>query len=144
MVKAITLEFRSIQLHCIRNILVKFGIFNSPQSPDIGQNPDGGISDFRISGQSLIKENFHNSRTTDDINMKLVPVTKLGKRNKTLPKKFDDDFISENYDVIVIFPIYHQFGAIQKLDSGSIVYKTYIFIDNTFCLTKAETELKYF
>ena len=103
MVKAITLEFRSIQFHFIRNILVKFGIFNSPQSPDIGQNADGGISDFRISGQSLIKENFHNSRTTDDINMKLVPVTKLGKRNKTLPKKFDDDFISENYDVIVIF-----------------------------------------
>ena len=27
-----------------------------PQSPDIGQNPDGGISDFQISGQSLIKE----------------------------------------------------------------------------------------
>ena len=103
MVKAITLEFRSIQFHFIRNILVKFGIFNSPQSPDIGQNADGGISDFRISGQSLIKENFHNSRTTDDINMKLVPVTKFGKRNKTLPKKFDDDFISENYDVIVIF-----------------------------------------
>ena len=132
MVKAITLEFRSIQLHCIRNILVKFGIFNSPQSPDIGQNPDGGIS-----GQSLIKENFHNSRTTDDINMKLVPVTKLGKRNKTLPKKFDDDFISENYDVIVIFPIYHQFGAIQKLDSGSIVYKTYIFIDNNLLSYKS-------
>ena len=137
MVKAITLEFRSIQLHCIRNILVKLGIFNSPQSPDIGQNPDGGISDFRISGQSLIKENFHNSRTTDDINMKLVPVTKLGKRNKTLPKKFDDDFISENYDVIVIFPIYHQFGAIQKLDSGSIVYKTYIFIDNNLLSYKS-------
>ena len=49
----------------------KFGISNSPQPPDIGQNSDGGISDFRNSGQSLIKENCHNSKTSDDIDMKL-------------------------------------------------------------------------
>ena len=35
--------------------------------------------------------------------MKLGPVTKLDKRNKTTSKKFDDEVISENYDVIVIF-----------------------------------------
>ena len=46
-----------------------------------------GISDFWISGQSLIKVNYHNSRTSDDIDMKLGPVTKLDKRNKTAPKK---------------------------------------------------------
>ena len=57
-----------------------------PQSPDIGQNSDGGISDFRISGQSLIKENPHNSRTSNDIDMKLRSVTKLVKRNKTTSK----------------------------------------------------------
>ena len=34
---------------------VKFGIPKLPQSPDIGLNSDGGISDFRITGQSLIK-----------------------------------------------------------------------------------------
>ena len=50
---------------------------NSHQSPDVGQNSDGGISDFRISGQSLIIEICHNSRTSDDINMKLGPVTIL-------------------------------------------------------------------
>ena len=49
----------------------KFGIPNLLRSPDIGQNSDGGISDFRISGQSLIKENCHNYRTSDDIDMKL-------------------------------------------------------------------------
>ena len=38
--------------------------------------------------------------------MKLGPVTKLDKRNKTTSKKFDDDVISENCDVIAIFPIY--------------------------------------
>ena len=35
----------------------------------------------------------------------------------------------ENCDVIVIFPIYSQFWAIAKLDSGCIVCKTYIFIN---------------
>ena len=45
-----------------------------------------GISDFRISGQSLIKENCHNSRTSDDIDMKLRPVTKLDNRNKKRQK----------------------------------------------------------
>ena len=55
----------------MRNIHAKFGIPNLPQSPDIGQNSNGGISDFRISVQSIIKENYHNSRTSDDIAMKL-------------------------------------------------------------------------
>ena len=61
--------------------------------------------------------------------MKLRPVTKLDKRNKTTSKKFDDDVISTNCDVIVIFPIFGQFGAIRKLDSRHKVCKTYIFIN---------------
>ena len=44
----------SIQQHFIKDIRAKFGIPNLPQSPDIRQNSDKGISDFRISGQSLI------------------------------------------------------------------------------------------
>ena len=58
-----------------------------PQSPDIGQNSDGGISNFWVSGQSLLKENCHNFRTSDDIDMKLGPVPKLDKRDKTTLKK---------------------------------------------------------
>ena len=50
---AVTLEFWIIQLHSIRDIHAKFGIHNLSQSPDIGQNSDGGISGFRISGQSF-------------------------------------------------------------------------------------------
>ena len=53
--------------------------------------------------------------------MKFGPVTKFDKRNKTTSKK---------NDVLVIFPIFDQFGAIQKPDSGRIVRKTYIFIKN--------------
>ena len=36
--------------------------------------------------------------------------------------------MSGNCDTIVIFPIYGQFGAFQKPDSGRIVCKTYILI----------------
>ena len=44
------------------------------------------ISDFQIYGQSFIKRNCHNSRTSDYIDMKLGPVTKLVKKNKATSK----------------------------------------------------------
>ena len=44
-------------------------------------------------------------------------------------KKFEDDMMSRSCDIIVIFPIYRQFGAIPKQDSGCRVGKTYLFID---------------
>ena len=59
-------------------------------------------------------------------------VTKLDKRNKTASRKFDNDVVSANCDVIIIFPIYGQFGAIRKPDSRHIVCKTYIFINSNF------------
>ena len=59
--------------------------------------------------------------------MKLGPVIKLDKRNKAMSKKFDDDVMSKNFDVIVIFSIYRQFGAIQKPDSRRRVCKSYVF-----------------
>ena len=62
--------------------------------------------------------------------MKFGPVTKLDKKNKTTSKKIDDEVMSANWDVIVIFPIHGQFGAIRKPDSGLIACKTYIFIRN--------------
>ena len=62
--------------------------------------------------------------------MKLGLVTKFYKRMKTTSQKIDDDVISANSDVIVIFLIYDQFGAIQKPDSGRIYCKTYIFINS--------------
>ena len=58
--------------------------------------------------------------------MKLGPVTKLDKRNKTTSKKFDDNVMSENCDVIVIFRIFGQFGAIGRPDSGERVCKSYV------------------
>ena len=58
--------------------------------------------------------------------MTLGQITKLDKRNETTSKKFDDDAMLENCDIIVTFPIYGKFEAIWKPDSGRIVCKTYI------------------
>ena len=46
-----------------------------------------GISDIQLSGQPLVKGNCHNSRTSDDIDIKLGPVNKIEKRNKKASKK---------------------------------------------------------
>ena len=100
------------------------------------QNSDGGIFDFQISGQSLIKEDgdCYNSRTSDDTDMKLTPVTKLNKTNNTTSKKMDDDVMSESCDVIVIFLIFGQFGAFWRLDSGGRVCRSYVFSNsNILC-----------
>ena len=99
-----------------------------------------GCFDFQISGQSLIKQNCLNSRTSDDIGMKLGPVTKIDKRNKTILKKIDDDVMSGNCDVIVIFPICSQFWAIWKAYFGRIVCKTYVFINSYLSSYKNWTE----
>ena len=104
---------------------MEFGIFNLPQSPDTGQNSDGSISNFRISDKSFIDENYHNSRTSHDTDMKLGPVAKVDKRNIARSKKLYDDNMSANCAVIVFF----QFMANLKpsrnwiLEAWSVKYK---------------------
>ena len=70
--------------------------------------------------------------------MKLGPVTKLDKRNKTLSTIFEDAVMSKDFDVIAIFPTYVQFGAIRKPDSGRIVCKTYLIV--TFLTYKKQKQ----
>ena len=67
--------------------------------------------------------------------MKLGPVTRLEKRNTTTSKEFDNHFMAVNYDFIVIFPIYGQFGAIQKPDAA-------ISLITTLHLTKTKSRIK--
>ena len=74
--------------------------------------------------------------------MKLEPVTKFDKRNTTTSKNIDNDVLSANFEVIVIFPIYGQFGGIWKPDSRCIACKTYISIKNNLLSYKLKTELK--
>ena len=49
------LQACSIRKHFVRDVRAKRGIPNSPQSPDIWQNSNWAISDFRISGPFPIK-----------------------------------------------------------------------------------------
>ena len=78
---------RRIQSHFIRDICAIFDIPKLSHLPHIGQNTDGGISDFQNSGQSIIKQNCRNSRASD-IDMRLGPVTELDKGNKVMPKNW--------------------------------------------------------
>ena len=62
--------------------------------------------------------------------MKLGPVTILDKRKTATSKEFDDNVMSENCDVIDIFPFYGQYRGIRRPDSRLMICKTYIFINN--------------
>ena len=129
------------------NILLEIFVPNlvsitRPSLSDIGKNSDGGTSNFRISGQSLIKENCHNSRTSDDIDLKLGPVTKRDKRNKITSKKIDFDVMLKNCDANVIFRIFGKFGAIRRPDSGHRVRKSYVFSNRDVFFAKTENKTK--
>ena len=120
------------------NILLETFVLNlvSLTCPSIwilSKTQTGVISSLQI--QSLIKGNWRNSRTSDDIDMKLGSVTKLYTRNET-SNKVDNDVVLANCDVIVIFPIYGRCGAILKPDSRRIVCKTYITLNSSLLCYK--------
>ena len=66
--------------------------------------------------------------------MKLGPITKCDKRNKTMSKNFDNDAITQNCDVIVIFRILSQFAAVRRPDTEPAKFMFSVIV--TFCLTK--------
>ena len=123
-------------------IHTKFGISNSLQYPDIGQNSDGDISDFRISGQSLTKENCCNSRTSDDMDMKLGPLTKLDKKNKTTPKNVTMTLCRQIVPQLPFFPFLANLEQCGSRIPDTLSVKLIFSLIVTFYLTKYETELK--
>ena len=68
--------------------------------------------------------------------MKLGPVTKIDKRNKATSKNVDNNLMSANCEIIVIFFISGQFEAIRKPDSGRINCRTYIFVNRNLLFYK--------
>ena len=50
-----------------------------------------------------MNQNCHNSRTSNDIDMKLRVLSKLENRNIVTSKKFDNYFVSANCGGIIIF-----------------------------------------
>ena len=127
-VKAVTWHFVAFSNTLLETFVPNLVFPTSPSLQIFGKTQTRVFPNSGFLVKSLIKENCHNSRTSDDIDMKLGAGTKLYKRNKTTSKRFDDDVMSKNYDITVIFSIYSQFGAIQKPDSGRRVSKTYVFI----------------
>ena len=74
--------------------------------------------------------------------MNVGPVTKLHKRNKTTSKKFDDDVMSANCDVIVIFPIYSPFEQSGSRIRDAWSVKLTFSLTVTFYLTKTGNRTK--
>ena len=101
-IKAVTLAIFSNKQHFIRNIHAKFCIPNLIQSPDIAQNLDRGISNFRISCQASINENCHDSITSNVIDMKLDKRTKIGRRNTSRSNNLKNADINKTKGVLVL------------------------------------------
>ena len=127
---------------CLETFMPNLVSLTHPKSPDIENNSNGSISDIRISRQSLIKENCHNSRIS--IDMKLGLVSLLDKQNKTTSRLFDYGFIAAKCNAIVIFAINDRFGAIQKPDFERMVCKTYIVISSNLLPLKMWKQNKNF
>ena len=113
---------------------------NLSQSPDIGQNSNGGISDFRISVQSFINENCHNSEAGNYIGMKLRPSNWTWKEKQSNLKKIRGwGYVSKLWRHCHFSNLW-QFGAFWNSDSGRIVFKTYIFINSNLLSYKNRTK----
>ena len=103
------------------------------QYPDIGENSGGGNFGFIV--KSLINKDCHNSRTSDDIDMKLVLLAKLDKRNTSC---------KETMTLLFFFSIYDQFGTIQRLDCRCIVHYSSVFMSNLLLKTELKKSLTQF
>ena len=85
-----------------------------------------------------MKENCHNSRTSADIDMKLPPVTKLDKRNKTTSKNVTLTSCRKIVTSLSFFGILanlEQFGGrIPDKEFAKVMFSVTV----TFCLAKTE------
>ena len=101
-----------------------------------------GVDDFRISGQSLIKENCYNSRTSDDIGMKLGPVTKLDKRNRTTSMTLTMTLCQQIVTSLSFFRFLTNLeqsgGRTPDTDSTEVMFS----VTATFCITKTKNRTK--
>ena len=90
-----------------------------------------------------MKENCQNSKTRDDIDMKLEPVTKIENGNKTTSKNLVMTSFWYIMTSLLCFLIYGQFGSIRKLHSRRIVCKTHISIESNFLFYKNWKQKSY-
>ena len=126
-VKAVNLVFEALHKFSLETFMPNLVSLTCPSLQILDKTQTGIFLISRFLVKSLINKNSQNSRTNDDIDLKLEPVTKLDKRH-TMSKKIDNDIRLANYDVIITFTIYGWFRANWNPDSGHMVYDLYIFI----------------
>ena len=68
--------------------------------------------------------------------MKLGRVTKLDKKNKATSKKFNNNLMSGNCNVMVSFGVFFPISAVRRPDSGHGVCRNYVFSKNNLCSYK--------
>ena len=68
--------------------------------------------------------------------MKLEPITQNDKRQMVTSKKFDNEVMSANPDVIVFYQFMAPVCSYLEPDAGHMVYKTYIFINSNLLSRK--------
>ena len=115
---------------------------NCPSLQILGKTQTGVFPNSRFLVKSIIKENCHNSRTSDDIDMKLGPITKLYKRNKTTSKNFDEirhaRKLWRHCHFFNLWPIWSNPGSSSRRRVCKLMFSLKV----TFYLTKTENRTK--
>ena len=134
-VKAIALALSSSQWHFIRDTCTKFNISNLPSLQILGITQTGV---FLIS-RFWVQENCHNSRTSNDIDMNLGPVTKIDKRNKTKSKNWQRRHVRN----LLYHCLFSNLWPLWNNPEVSFRMPSFIFsLIGTLYLTKTENRVK--
>ena len=81
-------------------------------------------------------------RTSHDIDIKLGPITKLDKGNRSTSKEFDDDVTSANCGVVVFFRFMDNLRPSESLIPDGWCIKLIFSLIVTFYLTEPENSTK--
>ena len=132
-----------IFINCSLETLIPILIFLTRSSCQILDKIQTGL--FPTSGflvKSLTNKHSFNYKTSNGIDMKLGPLSKLGKRNIMTSRTFDNDLIRVNYGAIFILQIFGEFASIWKPHSGRIIGNPQFSLMTTLYLTKTENRSK--
>ena len=103
-----------IFINCSLETLIPILIFLTRSSCQILDKIQTGL--FPTSGflvKSLTNKHSFNYKTSNGIDMKLGPLSKLGKRNIIMTlRTFDNDLMRVNYGAIFILQIFGEFASI--------------------------------
>ena len=100
------------------------------------------ISDLQISDQPLTKENYRDSKTSNQIDMKLGPVTKFDKKNVETSENMT---MTSCWKILMSLSFYQFMANLEKsgnLIPGAWSVKLTFSLTVTFYLTKNEKRTK--